>query len=100
MIPTEHVLLVAFIQFVIGLLGILLKREGIAMVVSAAIMLNGVLLAFGAGVYGLPNQENGSGVVAILTLVIAVIVSGLSVLYSFYHFRRPVVLEEQDRMKH
>jgi NADH-quinone oxidoreductase subunit K len=100
MIPAEHVLLIAMLQFFLGMLGILLRRDGIIMVVSAAIMLNGVLLAFGAGISGLPNQEGGSALMVIIALVIAFLLIGMAVLYSFYRFRRTVLLEEQDRMKH
>jgi NADH:ubiquinone oxidoreductase subunit 11 or 4L (chain K) len=100
MIPAEQILLVAVLQFVLGLSGMLLRRDGITMVVSAAIMLNGVVVAFGAALNGSPNQEGAEAVVVILALVIMLLVSGLSVVYSFHRFRRVVLLEEQDRMKH
>jgi NADH:ubiquinone oxidoreductase subunit K len=100
MIPAEQVLLIAVLQFVLGLSGILLRRDGMTMVVSTAIMLNGVLLAFGAGLNRSPDQEGTAVVVLILALVIALLVVGLAVLYSFHRFRRVVLLEEQDRMKH
>jgi NADH-quinone oxidoreductase subunit K len=100
MIPVEQLLLVAVLQFVLGLSGMLLRRDGITMVVSAAIMLNGVLLAFSAGLDRLPDQEGAEAAVMILALVIMLLVSGLSVVYSFHRFRRVVLLEEQDRMKH
>jgi NADH-quinone oxidoreductase subunit K len=100
MIPAEQILLVAVLQFVLGLCGIVLRRDGVSLVVSATIMLNGVLLAFGAGLNGSPDQEGAKAVVPILALVIMLLLSGLSVVYSFYRFRRAVLIEEQDRMKH
>ena len=99
MIPVEHILLLAILQFIIGLMGVLLRRAGMVVVVSAIIMLNGVLLAFcirAADCSGL-SQELG---MVILVLMIGVALVGSAILYSFYRFRRTVSVDEYDQMRH
>ena len=46
MIPASHIMILALLQFTVGLLGLLLRRAGMVVLVSAVVMLNGVLLFF------------------------------------------------------
>lgn len=98
MIPQNHIMILALLQFTVGLLGLLLRRAGMVVLVSAVVMLNGVLLFFctpgaaGRGVHAV-------GVV-ILVLVLAIALTGASVLYGFHRFRKTVSVDEHDRMKH
>ncbi len=99
MIPTTHILLLALLQFTIGLLGLMLRRAGMVVLVSAVIMLNGVLLALSAATARTGSTLQAQGVVVILIMV-AVALSGAAVLYGFSRFRRSVSVDEHDRMKH
>ena len=97
MIPSNHVLILGLLQFTLGLMGLLLRRPGMVVVVSAVVMLNGVLLVLcaTAGESSLSQVEG----VAILALIIAVALTGAAILYGFHRFRKTVLVDEQDRMK-
>jgi NADH:ubiquinone oxidoreductase subunit K len=97
MIPSTHVLILGLLQFTLGLVGLLLRRPGMVVVVSAVVMLNGVLLVLcaTAGESSLSQVEG----VAILALIIAVALTGSAILYGFHRFRKTVLVDDQDRMK-
>jgi NADH-quinone oxidoreductase subunit K len=99
MIPAEHVLLLAILQFTIGLIGLLTRRSGMIVLVSALIMLNGVLIALGAMVIGSAETGAQSAGVLVLAAMVAVALVGSAVLYSIHRFRRAVALDEHDRMR-
>lgn len=99
MIPTEHVLLLALLQFTLGLLGVLLRRAALVVLVSAVVMLNGVLLAFFAATAHTGSSTQSEGV-AVLALVLTAALSGAAVIYAFFRFRRTVCVDEYDEMKH
>lgn len=98
MIPSSHVLLLGLLQFAIGLVGLLLRRPGMVVVVSAVVMLNGVLLALCATA-GDSSASQVEGVV-VLALAVAVALAGAAIVYSFHRFRKSVLVDEHDRMKH
>ena len=104
MIPASHILILALLQFTIGLLGLMLRRAGMVVLVSGLIMLNAVLLLVGGA--SRPDPATG-GVqgdpvagVMVLVVIVAVALCGAAVLYAFYRFRRTVSVDEHDRMKH
>ncbi len=99
MIPAEHVLLLALLQFAVGLMGVLLRRAAMVVLVSAVVMLNGVLLAFCATTSFTGSSTQAEGVV-VLALVLTAALSGAAVIYAFFRFRRTVCVDEYDRMKH
>ena len=99
MIPASHVLLLSILQFVIGLVGMLVRRSGTVVLVSGLIMINSVILALcalGPRVLGAGLQGAGMAVLAVLVSVALV---GAAVLYSFHRYRRAVAIDEHDRMK-
>ena len=99
MIPASHVLLIALIQFGIGLVGVLVRRAGMTVLVSALIMLNGVLLALCAVLIGPDGSGSQTAGVVILACMVALALVGAASLYRFHRFRRAVALDEHDRMR-
>lgn len=100
MIPLEHVLWLAILQIGLGLAGLLLRRSGPVVVLAGILMLNGVLLAvagLAANREGAPLQAPG---VVILAHMVLLVISGAAVAYAFERFRRPLNVDEHDRMKH
>ncbi len=100
MIPLEHVLWLAMLQVSLGLAGLLLRRSGPVVVLAGILMLNGVLLAvagLAANREGAPLQAPG---VVILAHMVLLVLSGAVVAYAFERFRRPLNVDEHDRMKH
>ena len=99
MIPAEHVLLLAIMQFIIGLAGVLVRRSAMVVLVSGLIMLNSILLVFASTLVEANTSAQTSGVV-ILVMILAMGLVGSSILFVFHRFRRAVALDEHDRMKH
>ncbi len=106
MIPYAHVLVLALLQFSLGLAGMLLRRSGIVVLVSALVMLNGILLilSVGAGstfsVFKDHQTICQSAGLVVLAVMIALAAVGICILYTFNRFHKTVDLDEQDRMRH
>jgi NADH:ubiquinone oxidoreductase subunit K len=99
MIPSEHILILAVVQFTIGLIGVLVRRTGSVVVVSALIMFNSNLLAVCAVLAEGHRGFQSTGAV-VLSLMVAVALVGAAILFCFHRFRRAVALDDYDRMKH
>jgi NADH:ubiquinone oxidoreductase subunit K len=98
-IPLELVLLLALLQFGLGLLGLLAQRSGMVMVVAGVVMLNGILLVIAAASQERAAAATGLGV-GVVALMLAIGLIGSAVLYAFHRFSRPVSVDEHDQLKH
>ena len=99
MIPPVHLVVLGLLVMAIGLFGVVLRRAGLAVLVSIMVSFNGVLLLIcaGLGQSGASSQSEG---IEVLAIMVAVGLMGAAVLYGFFRFLRPVVLDEQDRLRH
>src|SRR5574341_1728930 len=101
MIPLELYLLVAAGLFVMGLYGVLARRNAVAILMSIELMLNAVnlnLVAFWR--YLAPEQLNGMVFAVIVFAVAAAEASvGLAMIISIYRNRETVVAEEINLLK-
>lgn len=100
MIPLEHVMWLAALQASLGLAGLLLRRSGPIVVLAGILMLNGALLmvaGLAADRESAPLQAPG---VIILALMALLVIAGVAVAYAFDRLRRPLNVDEYDRMKH
>jgi NADH:ubiquinone oxidoreductase subunit K len=101
MIPISWYLFLSAVLFSIGLFGVLVRRNAIAILLSIELMLNAVninLVAFWR--YG--NTVNMAGqVFAIIVFAVAAaeVAVGLSLVYSIYRRRNTVIADELDLMK-
>jgi len=101
MIGLEHFLFVAAVLFVIGLYGLLTKRNVTAILMSMELMLNAVninLIAFSRFIT--PEAMTGQ-VFAIFTITIAAaeLAVGLALVFRIYHDRNTVDAEQLNRMR-
>ena len=101
MIGLEHFLFVAAVVFVIGLYGVLTKRNVTAILMSMELMLNAVninLIAFSRFIT--PEAMTGQ-VFAIFTITIAAaeLAVGLALVFRIYHDRNTVDAEQLNRMR-
>ena len=101
MIGLEHFLFVAAVLFVIGLYGVLTKRNITAILMSMELMLNAVninLIAFSRFIT--PEAMTGQ-VFAIFTITIAAaeLAVGLALVFRIYHDRNTVDAEQLNRMR-
>ena len=101
MIPLSWYLVLAAGLFSIGLFGVLVRRNAVAILLSVELMLNSVninLVAFWR--YG--NAASMAGqVFAVIVFAVAAaeVAVGLSLIYSIYRRRSTVIADELDLMK-
>jgi NADH-quinone oxidoreductase subunit K len=98
-IPLEHGLLLAGGLFLIGLLGVLLRRSLIFMLMSVEIMLNAAGLAFVLA--GARWQQVDGQVMFIMILVMAAaeVSVGLALVLRFYHRFRSLDADDARLMR-
>ena len=101
MIPLSWYLILAAGLFSIGLFGVLVRRNAVAILLSVELMLNAVninLVAFWR--YGNTALMAGQ-VFAIIVFAVAAaeVAVGLSLIYSIYRRRGTVIADELDLMK-
>ncbi len=98
-IPMEHGLILAAVLFVLGLIGVLARRNIVFMLMSVEIMLNAVGLAFVvAGARW--NQVDGQVMfIFILTMAAAEVSVGLALVLQLYHSFQTLDTDVVSRMK-
>jgi NADH-quinone oxidoreductase subunit K len=101
MIPLSYYLILAAALFCIGLYGVLVRRNAVAILMGIELMLNAVninLLAFWR--YGTPDTVVGKAfAVMVFAVAAAEVAVGLALVISVYRRRVTVVAEELDMMK-
>ena len=95
----EHGLILAAVLFVLGLIGVLVRRNIVFMLMSVEIMLNAVGLAFVvAGARW--NQVDGQVMfIFILTMAAAEVSVGLALVLQLYHSFKTLDTDVVNRMK-
>ena len=98
-IPMEHGLILSAILFVLGLIGVLTRRNILFMLMSVEIMLNAVGLAFVvAGARW--NQVDGQVMfIFILTMAAAEMSVGLALVLQLYHRFKTLDTDVASTMK-
>ncbi len=101
MVPLSWYLLVAALLFCIGLYGVMVRRNAVAILMAVELMLNAVninLVAFWR--YLSPERPVGlAWAIFVLTVAAAEAAVGLALLISVYRNRGSVVAEELDLLK-
>mgnify|MGYP000734092838 FL=1 len=97
-IPLNHVLLVSSLLFVIGLLGLMIRRNIIFILMSLEVMLNAAALAFvAAGAYW--GQPDGQVVfMLILTVAAAEVAVGLGLVLQIQRRFKTLDMDHANRM--
>ena len=98
-VPLDHGLLLAAILFVLGLIGVLVRRNIIFMLISLEIMLNASGLAFiAAGAHW--GQADGQIMfLLILSLAAAEVSIGLGLILQLYHRFRTLNADAASEMR-
>lgn len=98
-IPLEHGLILAAILFVIGLCGVMVRRNFLFMLMSLEIMMNAAALAFVVAGSRWVNADGQIMFILILTLAAAEVSIGLAILLQFYHKRGHLNVDSASEMK-
>lgn len=98
-IPTDHALILAAVLFVIGALGVMVRRNIVFVLMSIEIMLNGAAIAFvAAGARW--NQPDGQVlVIFILVTAASEVAVALALLLRIYHLWKNVDADEVSLLK-
>ncbi len=95
----EWYLTLAALLFVIGLAGVLTRRNALIMFMSIELMLNAVNLTFVAGGTIVGNLQGQVSVFFVLVVAAAEVVVGLAIVMSVFRRRKSVDVDELIEMK-
>ena len=99
MIPTEHYLVLSFALFLIGVIGVLSRRNVIVILMSIELILNAVninLVAFSRHLGAVDGQVFA---IFIITDAAAEAAVGLGIIIAFFRNRQTVLADEMDLLK-
>ncbi len=99
MVPASYYVALSAILFIIGALGVLVRRNAIIIFMSVELMLNAANLAFVAfaNIY---HELNGQIVVFfVMTVAAAEVAVGLALIVAIYHTRQSIDVDEISSMK-
>lgn len=98
-IPASHALMLCAVLFVIGLVGVMARRNVLFMLMSLEIMMNSAALAFvvGGNIWG--KADGQIMFIFILTLAAAEAAIGLAILLQFYHRFRSLDVNQASKLK-
>jgi NADH-quinone oxidoreductase subunit K len=100
MVSPAHYVALAVILFVIGSVGVLVRRNAIVVFMCVELMLNAVNLAF-VGFSRLHGNLDGQ-VIAFFVMIVAAaeVVVGLAILFSIFRARRSASVDEANLLKY
>lgn len=98
-IPAEHGLILALILFVIGLCGVMVRRNMLFMLMSLEIMLNAAALAFVVAGNMHDSVDGQIMFILVLTLAAAEAAIGLAIVLQFYHRFKSLDIHHISTMK-
>lgn len=97
-IPLEHGLLFAAILFLLGLLGVLIRRNIIFMLLSIEIMLNAAGLAFVVAGARWADPGGQSMFIFILAMIAAEVSVGLALILKIFQKYKTLDTDQMNRM--
>ncbi len=99
MIPVTYYLALSAILFVIGVLGVLVRRNSLVMFMSLELMFNAGNLAFVtfARMYG--DLSGQLVVFFVMTVAAAEVAIGLALIVAIFRSRRSIDLDEMNSLK-
>ena len=105
MVPIDHVIALSAILFVIGVVGVLTRRNLIVMLMSIELMLNAANLAFlgfnrmQPGVEGALRQDGQVFVLMVIAIAAAEVSVGLGIMISMFRNRDSINVEQANLLK-
>lgn len=98
-IPMEHGLILAALLFVLGLIGVLARRNVVFMLMSVEIMLNAAGLAFVVAGARWGQVDGQIMFIFILTMAAAEVSVGLALVLQLYHRLKTLDADAANTMK-
>ena len=98
-VPTSHYLMLSALVFVIGVLGVLLRRNAIVILMGIELMLNAANLAFVAIGRQLGSFDGQVVVLLVITVAAVEVVVGLGLVVAIYRNRQSVSVDEVSMLR-
>lgn len=100
MIPISYYLMVSAILFIIGAIGVLLRRNALIMLMSLELMLNAVNLSFVA--YARLLNDMGGHVFVFLSITVAAAEAavGLAIILAIYRAKQTIDVDHLSLMRY
>lgn len=100
MIPISYYLMVSAILFIIGAIGVLLRRNALIMLMSLELMLNAVNLSFMA--YARLLNDMGGHVFVFLSITVAAAEAavGLAIILAIYRAKQTIDVDHLSLMRY
>lgn len=99
MVPLSWYLILGAIVFVIGLAGLLIRRNLIAILLSAELMLNSVSINFVAFSHYMQSMVGQAFVVFILVVAAAEAAIGLALIIALFRIKETLNVDEINSLK-
>ena len=98
-VPIEHVIILSFIIFSIGILGVLIRKNAIIIFMSIELMLNAVNLSL-VGFSRYYNSIDGQVFVfLVMTLAAAEVAVGLAIIVSLFRNKNSINIDEMNILR-
>lgn len=98
-IPMEYGLILAAVLFVLGLCGVLIRRNIVFMLLSVEIMLNAAGLAFVVAGARWSQPDGQVMFIFIITMAAAEVSVGLALIIQLYHHLKTLDTDAASRMR-
>lgn len=98
-IPINHALIVAAVLFVLGAVGVMVRRNLIFVLMSLEIMLNAAGVAFIAAAYKWGQPDGQTMFIFILVTAASEVAVGLPLLLGIYHHYKTIDTDRVSLMK-
>jgi NADH-quinone oxidoreductase subunit K len=95
----DHFLILSAILFMLGVTGVLTRRDPLIMFMSIELMLNSVNLTFITFSHYLSSADGQIFVFVVMTVAAAEVVVGLGLIVSIFQTRDQVDADELDEMR-
>ena len=99
MIPTEWTLALSALLFVIGVVGVLVRRNALVIFMSIELMLNAANLAFVAFAKQQNSLDGQIFVFFVMTVAAAEVAVGLAIIVNLFRLRETVFVDEINLLK-
>ncbi len=98
-VPIEHVIILSFIIFSIGILGVLIRKNAIIIFMSIELMLNAVNLSL-VGFSRYYNSVDGQVFVfLVMTLAAAEVAVGLAIIVSLFRNKDSINIDDMNVLR-
>lgn len=99
MIPVSHVLALSAVLFMVGVTGVLIRRNALVVFMSVELMLNAVNVGFIGFAYGMSSMTGVVFVFFVLVVAAAEAVVGLSIVLAIFRNRGTLNIDEINLLR-